>query len=40
MPLIRVSCASQATPDDLKNYKIDPAFDPHYSSAGSDRYIG
>eukprot|EP00802_Teleaulax_amphioxeia_P027693 Tamp_29123.p1 GENE.Tamp_29123~~Tamp_29123.p1 ORF type:complete len:131 (+),score=26.78 Tamp_29123:60-395(+) len=30
----------KATPDDLKHYKIDPAFDPHYSSAGSDRYIG
>ena len=39
-PLSRLSCAAQATPDDLKHYKIDPAFDPHYSSAGSDRYIG
>ena len=30
----------KATPDDLKHYKIDPALDPHYSTAGGDRYIG
>eukprot|EP00277_Geminigera_cryophila_P012809 CAMPEP_0179439764 /NCGR_PEP_ID=MMETSP0799-20121207/23385_1 /TAXON_ID=46947 /ORGANISM="Geminigera cryophila, Strain CCMP2564" /LENGTH=107 /DNA_ID=CAMNT_0021222483 /DNA_START=88 /DNA_END=411 /DNA_ORIENTATION=- len=30
----------KATPDDLKNYKIPSAWDPHYSASGSDRYIG